>query len=105
MIFSLVLLFSVFLFMGTSESSGCFSCDNGKNASFQITNASGAQQKVAIAGPTAKELIVGIGKTNTVTVKPGQYVVSSKAAPYYNSLYYSQSFTLIEGAVAGVYIE
>ena len=103
--FSLVLLFSVFLFMGTAESTGCFDCDPENNASFIINNRSSVQQKVLITGPTAKEVIVGINNTATVWVKQGFYIINAYGAPFYNSSYYSSVFTMTPSTVQTINIE
>lgn len=102
-ILSIIFLFSVLLFMGT-ESTGCLDCDTENNASVTITNGSAAQQKVVIAGPTPKEVYIGVGQSSIAWVEPGEYVITSYAAPYYNSLYYSSGRILLLPSEAEILI-
>ncbi len=104
LIFGLIFLFSVFLFMGTQPEEGCLGCDDGKKASITVYNASPSKQKVYIAGPSTEDFYLGVGTSAIKTVSPGSYVVTTRAAPFYNSNYYSVTIILIEGAKKSVTI-
>ncbi len=91
-VFSMICLFSIFLFMGT-ESTGCLDCSKDQNGSITINNVSGFQLKIGIVGKTkgstSYTYVLGNGALQTSWVKPGIYYVTASAAPYYNSIFFS----------------